>query len=94
VIVPLYSGSGAGLDIFAARLDPDAATKLKPAALLRGSGRGEDVLICWVSITPALASWISTGGLATGNALATTSSFASGIIGLRYEPTDIASGQN
>ena len=63
------------------------AAVLKPAALLSGGGGDEGIFICWVSITPALASWIATGGVAPlGRAAldAAASDFASGIIGLRY----------
>jgi hypothetical protein len=82
-----HAARGAGLDLFAARLDPAAAAELKPAALLSGGDGGEGVFICWVSISAALASWIATGGEPTlGRAAldAGAKDFASGIIGLRY----------
>jgi hypothetical protein len=82
-----HSGRGAGLDLFAARLDSAAAAELKPAALLRGGDGGEGVFVCWISISAALASWIATGGETTlGRAAldAGANDFASGIIGLRY----------
>jgi hypothetical protein len=78
---------GAGLDLYAARLNPAVAETLRPAALL--GGRGDEVFICWISVTPALASWISTGGIepslpTTGGASLDAGHFASGIVGLRY----------
>jgi hypothetical protein len=96
---PSSPGSGAGLDLFAARLDPEVATKLKPAALLGSSDGGGEVLICSVSIAPNLASWTSTSGFAprtagsASRALDTaTSDFASGIIGIRYAATALTLG--
>jgi hypothetical protein len=80
------AGSGAGLDLFAARLDPAAAAVLKPVALLEGGEGGDGVFTCWVSISAALASWIASGGETTlGRAAldAGANDFASGIIGLR-----------
>ena len=80
---------GAGLDLYAARLNTEVAETLKPAALLSSRGEGDEVFICWISITPALASWISTGGIepslpTTGSASLDAGHFASGIVGLRY----------
>ncbi len=82
-----HAGSGAGLDLFAARLDPAAAAALKPAALLGGGEGGEGVFTCWVSISAALASWIATGGetnLGRAVLVAGANDFASAIIGFRY----------